>query len=73
MTGVVQQVLVQEGDKVEKGTVLIIVEAMKMEHPLRAQEDGVVAEVRVKVGQQVEPDDVLVIVTPEGELESSEN
>jgi propionyl-CoA carboxylase alpha chain len=52
--------------------VLLVLEAMKMEHELTAQADGVVREVRVEVGQMVDPDAVLVIVSPvESETESS--
>ena len=63
MTGVVRTVNVAAGDRVTKGQVLLILEAMKMEHELCAHADGVVEEVRVEVGQMVEPDAVLVVVT----------
>jgi len=72
MTGIVRAVHVGPGDRVQKGQVLLVLEAMKMEHELAAQADGVVREVRVEVGQMVDPDDVLVIVSPvESETESS--
>ncbi|MCG8457583.1 MAG: biotin/lipoyl-binding protein [Holophagales bacterium] len=68
MTGKVIQVLVAEGDRVEAGTPLLILEAMKMEHRLEAQTEGVVTAVRVAEGQMVDPDEVLVVVSdPDGE------
>jgi propionyl-CoA carboxylase alpha chain len=63
MPGAVREVRVSVGDRVEEGTVMLILEAMKMEHPITAHAPGVVAEVRVEVDQMVEPDEVLVLVT----------
>lgn len=62
MTGLVRSVLVKVGDEVTAGQVLLVLEAMKMEHQLTAHSDGVVTEVRVEDGSMVDPDDVLVIV-----------
>ena len=45
-----------------EGAVLLVLEAMKMEHQLVAHASGVVSEVRVKVGQMVDPDEVLVVL-----------
>jgi acyl-CoA carboxylase subunit alpha len=67
MTGVVRTVNVKAGDRVTKGQVLLVLEAMKMEHELTAQADGIVREVRVEVGAMVDPDAVLVVVTTEGD------
>ena len=64
MTGLVVDVLVEEGDQVEVGAPLVILEAMKMEHRLEASFDGVVESVRVKKGSMVDPDKVLVVVVP---------
>jgi len=72
MTGIVRAVHVAPGERVQRGQVLLVLEAMKMEHELTAQDDGVVREVRVEVGQMVDPDAVLVIVSPlEGATEDS--
>ena len=72
MTGIVRAVHVAPGDRVRKGQVLLVLDAMKMEHELAAEADGVVREVRVEVGQMVDPDAVLVIVSPaEGRTERS--
>ena len=64
MTGRVVQVLVAEGDRVEAGDPLLILEAMKMEHRLVARTHGIVQAVRVNARQMVDPDEVLVVVTP---------
>ncbi len=62
MTGVIRKVCVAVGDRVARGDLLLVLEAMKMEHRLEAQTDGLVSEVRVREGQMVDPDDVLVVV-----------
>jgi len=62
MPGIVRQVLVKAGDRVEKGTVMVVLEAMKMEHPLTANGPATVTEVRVEVGQMVDPDAVMVVL-----------
>jgi acetyl-CoA carboxylase biotin carboxylase subunit len=62
MTGVIRAIHVAVGDRVAKGTVMLVLEAMKMEHEMIAHRDGVVKEVRVEVGQMVDPDAVLVVV-----------
>jgi 3-methylcrotonyl-CoA carboxylase alpha subunit len=53
MPGKVLQVLVQAGAQVAKGTPLVILEAMKMEHTIAAPHDGKVAEIHFKAGDQV--------------------
>jgi propionyl-CoA carboxylase alpha chain len=65
MTGVIRELRVAVGERVEKGRVLLVLEAMKMEHEMTAQVDGVVKEVRVEVDQMVDPDEILVVVEPE--------
>ena len=70
MTGRVVEVAVAEGDHVEVGSTLVVLEAMKMEHRLKAQEDGVVKEVHAQAGQMVDPDEVLVVV---GSVEDTES
>jgi propionyl-CoA carboxylase alpha chain len=64
MTGIIREVRVQAGDQVEKGTVMLVLEAMKMEHQMIARDVGVVKQVRVEVGQMVDPDEVLIVVEP---------
>ena len=48
------------------GETLVVLEAMKMEHPMSAPEDGVVSEVRVAVGDQVDNGALLLVVEPAG-------
>lgn len=60
MPGAVTQVLAKEGDEVVRGQPLVIVEAMKMEHVIRAPRAGSVRAVRARVGDQVEGGAVLL-------------
>ncbi|HET9325890.1 MAG TPA: biotin/lipoyl-containing protein [Candidatus Eisenbacteria bacterium] len=53
MPGVVTKVLVAEGEDVRKGQALLAVEAMKMEHLIRAPRDGRVSQVRARAGEMV--------------------
>jgi 3-methylcrotonyl-CoA carboxylase alpha subunit len=53
MPGLVRDVAVKAGQAVGEGDRLIVLEAMKMEHVLRAPRSGVVAEVTVASGDQV--------------------
>lgn len=60
MPATVRKVLAQPGQRIGKGDTLVIVEAMKMELPLRASADAVVKAVRCREGELVSPDAVLV-------------
>ena len=64
MPGMVVKVEVSEGDRVEAGQGIAIVEAMKMENELRASGAGIVRRVHVRQGDAVEKDQVLVDVAP---------
>ncbi len=65
MPGVVLDVRCAVGDRVTAGGTLVLLEAMKMEHHVKAPFDGVVTEVRVAVGQQVENGAILLVVEPD--------
>ena len=65
MPGLVTQVCVAVGDVVAKGDVLVVLEAMKMEQPIRAPHGGRVAELRAAAGQQVEAGVVLAVIEEE--------
>ncbi|MFJ1214605.1 acetyl/propionyl/methylcrotonyl-CoA carboxylase subunit alpha [Burkholderia pyrrocinia] len=65
MPGKVIAVLVEPGQKVEAGTPLIVMEAMKMEHTIGAPGAGVVAEVLYGVGDQV-ADGAQLLMMAEG-------
>jgi len=60
MPATVLKVLVQPGAAVRKGETVLILEAMKMELPLRASADAVVKSVRCREGELVQPDALLV-------------
>ncbi|MEJ5217369.1 acetyl/propionyl/methylcrotonyl-CoA carboxylase subunit alpha [Cognatishimia sp. D5M38] len=62
MPGVVKALFVSQGDTVQKGDRLAILEAMKMEHALLAGMDGVVSEVPCSEGAQVNAGDVLILM-----------
>ena len=64
MPGTVVRVAVAVGDKVEAGTPMVILEAMKMEHVVAAPAAGVVAEVAVQAGQAVDGGAELARVDP---------
>jgi propionyl-CoA carboxylase alpha chain len=63
MPGTVLRVTASVGAEVRAGDVLLVLEAMKMEHAVKATVDGSVGEVLVAQGQQVEAGAVLVVVT----------
>ncbi len=63
MPGAVLAVRVAEGDDVEEGQVLLVVEAMKMEHALTAPFAGTVTDLQVRTGDQVVVDQLLATVT----------
>ena len=62
LPGTIVRVGVAVGDRVETGETLVAIEAMKMEHEVRAGHAGVVAEVAVKPGDQVESGRLLVVL-----------
>jgi propionyl-CoA carboxylase alpha chain len=64
MPGTVVRVEAEPGQQVAPGTVVVVIEAMKMEHPIRAPEGGVVAEVAVRAGQTVDTGAQLARVDP---------
>ena len=62
MPGRIVSVNVKAGQRVTAGEVLVIVEAMKMEHIITCAEDGIVKEVRVVAEEQVEAGHVLLVI-----------
>ena len=64
LPGAVTKVLVAAGDNVAEGEGLVVLEAMKMEHTLRANGAGTVVEVHCAPGQQVDVHDLLIAVEP---------
>ena len=62
MPGKVVRMLVREGDAVEAGQGLVVVEAMKMQNEMKASRAGRVVEVRVRDGETVGAGDTLVVL-----------
>ncbi len=62
MAGIVQEVLVQPGDEVEAGQVVMVIEAMKMQNDLHARRAGTVKAVYASVGQRVEQGAPLLVL-----------
>lgn len=60
MPGKILQVLVQKGQNVEAGQLLLIMEAMKMEHRILATNNGIVNVLNFQQGDQVQQGEVLV-------------
>jgi biotin carboxyl carrier protein len=60
MPGKVLEILVEEGQTVEEGEALLVLEAMKMENVLRAGAAGVVSSIGVEAGSAVEKEAVLI-------------
>jgi 3-methylcrotonyl-CoA carboxylase alpha subunit len=60
MPATVLRINVKPGDAVKKGDVLVLLEAMKMELPVRATDAGVVAAIRCREGELVDADAVLL-------------
>jgi propionyl-CoA carboxylase alpha chain len=61
MPGKVIDVKVKKGKKVKAGDTLVILEAMKMEHSIKASEDGIVSELLISLNDQVENGALLMI------------
>ncbi|MEQ8602674.1 MAG: acetyl/propionyl/methylcrotonyl-CoA carboxylase subunit alpha [Marivibrio sp.] len=70
MPGKIIAVHAAPGDRVAAGAALIVLEAMKMEHSVRAPKDGVIAEVRFALGDQVGEGEALITFEEETETAS---
>ena len=62
MQGTIVRVMVAEGDTVEVGQTVCVLEAMKMENNVTAEKAGTVKEVRVQAGESVGPGDVIAVI-----------
>lgn len=72
MDGAIIDVLVEPGQTVRQGETLVILEAMKMEHPVKADCDGVVSQVLTNKGDQVKRNQLLAEITT-GEASEQES
>jgi len=64
MQGTIVSVDVRPGDTVAPGQQLVVIESMKMEHVIDAEEGGEVVEIAVAPGDTVNPGDILVRLSP---------
>lgn len=62
MPGKIVKVLVEEGQSIKAGDVLLVLEAMKMQNEITADADGTVKAVNVEAGQNVKVKESLVIL-----------
>ncbi|HEY1633746.1 MAG TPA: acetyl-CoA carboxylase biotin carboxylase subunit [Acidimicrobiales bacterium] len=62
MQGTIVKVLVKEGDEVDVGQAVTVLEAMKMENNINADRAGTVTEIRVAAGDAVGPGDVIAVI-----------
>jgi acetyl-CoA/propionyl-CoA carboxylase biotin carboxyl carrier protein len=64
MQGTIVKLMVAEGDTVEAGQAVCVLEAMKMENNILAEVSGTVKSIKVEVGQTVGAGDVVVVIEP---------
>ena len=60
MPGLLTQLMVELGDKVQKGQNVAVIEAMKMENLLIAEASGTVKAIKAKVGQNLNVEDLIL-------------
>lgn len=62
MAGSVWKIVVSQGEKVEEDQDIVILESMKMEIPIPADDEGTVKEIKVAEGDFVNEGDVIAII-----------
>jgi acetyl-CoA carboxylase biotin carboxyl carrier protein len=62
ITGTVWKIECAVGDEIEEGDTVAILESMKMEMPVEAEDSGTVSEIRCEEGQAVSEGDTLVVL-----------
>ncbi|MEW6082517.1 MAG: biotin/lipoyl-containing protein [Bacillota bacterium] len=65
MPGVILDIKVNEGDRVEMGKAVVVLEAMKMENEIPAPVTGTVTAIRVAKGQSVNTGDIMAVIARE--------
>lgn len=73
MPGKVLKVMVKDGETVEAGQPLVVIEAMKMETTLAAESPAVIKRVRVSAGQMVDHGTVLIELSPAADSPARES
>jgi len=71
MDGAIVAIQVAAGDRVEKGQLLIVLEAMKIQHQIAADVSGTVKTINVSSGAQVKSRHLLVVIEPDSKQESA--
>ena len=64
MHGLITEIAVAPGAAVNRGTRLVVLEAMKMQHEVRAEVGGVVTAVHCETGRQVAADELILEIEP---------
>lgn len=62
LPGVITEICVSEGQEVQAGDTVVVLEAMKMANALQAEKSGKISAIAVKVGQSVMEDEALVYI-----------
>ena len=60
--GLITKIKVNEGEKIEPGEGLVILEAMKMENEIKSQSEGIIKKILVKEGMPVDKDQELIVI-----------
>ncbi|MCW2889021.1 MAG: acetyl-CoA carboxylase biotin carboxyl carrier protein [Streptosporangiaceae bacterium] len=62
MVANVWKVVVAEGERVEDGDTLVILESMKMEIPVLAEDSGLIAQLKVAEGDVIQEGDLIAVI-----------
>ncbi|WP_188197468.1 biotin/lipoyl-binding carrier protein [Nonomuraea sp. SYSU D8015] len=62
MVANVWKVLVKEGDTISEGDTLVILESMKMEIPVLAEDEGVLVQLKVAEGDVIQEGDLIAVI-----------
>ena len=62
MQGTIVKIQVAEGDKVEAGDILVVLEAMKMENNIASDVNGTIAEITIEEGDSVGAGDIIILI-----------
>lgn len=66
MPGKILELLISDGESVEEGQPVLILEAMKMENELKSPSNGVVSKLHIQQGDNVEKNQILIDIEPSG-------
>ncbi|MEV6865811.1 biotin/lipoyl-binding carrier protein [Streptosporangium subroseum] len=62
MVANVWKILVAEGDSIAEGDTLVILESMKMEIPVLAEDEGVISQLKVAEGDVIQEGDLIAVI-----------